>query len=147
MQINEWFRPHNWRTGNKSACEKQWTQFYNAVLQILVRNLIKCLKVTSVYDRPLIKSEVAPQVIFLPQVGENIAGRIFTAVVLAHVNSLNIADNLYEVLLQDVTFTFQSLLWSFLIEDLTFKRTGTSCRTRDTFLTWCGHIGDLKNNF
>ena len=54
------------------------------------------------------KYEFAPEVIFLSQISENVTSRVFCAVIFAHFNGLNIADDFYEVVLQDVAFTFPS---------------------------------------
>ena len=48
--------------------------------------------------------------IFLPQVSENAASWVFCAVTCAHLNRLHIADDFYEVFLQDVAFTFQAFV-------------------------------------
>jgi len=71
-----------------------------------------------------------PEVIFLPQISENVTSRVFCAVVFAHFNGLNIADDFYEVVLQDVAFTLNTA--------------ATICRPRDTFFTWRGRVGGLR---
>ena len=50
----------------------------------------------------------SPEVIFLPKVGVNITVGIFTAESLAQFHRLNVADYFHQVVLQDVTFTFQA---------------------------------------
>jgi len=73
-----------------------------------------------------------PEVVVLAQICVNAACWVFCAVVFAHFKRLNIAEDFHEVVLQDVAFTLNT--------------TCAICWPGDTFFTWRGHVGGLREH-
>jgi len=73
-----------------------------------------------------------PEVVVLAQICVNAACWVFCAVVFAHFKRLNIADDFHEVVLQDVAFTLNT--------------TCAICWPGDTFFTWRGRVGRLREH-